>query len=190
MGRVAADAREGSDLRTRSMREAEPWPVYPSGASCMSGADRSGATRGGAKGWACKAGTVGYRSTGKEEQMESGYTDQKGRAVSRETFFGLFSESILANVIAFEEAGVPRCDLKHYVSPEGGAVLARGMLFQTPTRKRLSEEEWHVLLDTYAELVGNYFVGSLDPDRVNRIRERNHVPKKAWLIRARLRGSV
>lgn len=79
---------------------------------------------------------------------------------------------------------------EHYVGPEGGAILTKGMEFQTPTRKRLPEEDWRALLETYAKLIGDYFVGSLDPDRVNRIRERNDVPKKVSLIRARLRGSV
>jgi hypothetical protein len=46
----------------------------------------------------------------KEKRQIGGFTDQAGSPVSRDQVFVMISESMLANAIAFEEAGVPRQD--------------------------------------------------------------------------------
>jgi hypothetical protein len=43
------------------------------------------------------------------ERAISDYTDQAGNPISRDRMIAMVCESMLANVIAFEEAGVPRC---------------------------------------------------------------------------------
>ena len=112
-----------------------------------------------------------------------GYSDQRSNRVSRNEFFTMLSESILANVIAFDEAGVPRRELKQMVGPDGGTIIGRGMIFQTPVEERLSDKDGRLLFETYRELVGVYDAGRLDSDHVDRIKKRNDVPRKANVIR-------
>ncbi len=119
----------------------------------------------------------------------SDYTDQQGNPVSRDEFFTMLCESILANVIAFDEAGVPRGELRQIVGPDGGTIIGRGMIFQTPVQERLSDEDGRLLFETYREVVGDYDAGRLDSDRVDRIKERNDVPQKANVIRKTLSES-
>lgn len=119
----------------------------------------------------------------------SDYTDQRGNPVSRDEFFTMLCESILANVIAFDEAGVPRRELKQIVGPDGGTIIGRDMVFQAPVQQRLSDEDGRLLFETYRELVGDYDAGRLDLDRVDRIKERNDVPRKANVIRETLSES-
>lgn len=119
----------------------------------------------------------------------SDYADQRGNPVSRDEFFTMLCESILANVIAFDEAGVPRRELKQIVGPDGGTIIGRGMIFQTPVEERLSDEDGRLLFETYRELVSNYDAGRLGSDRVDGIKERNNVPRKANVIRGTLSES-
>jgi len=70
-------------------------------------------------------------TTGGSKQI-SKYTDQAGNPVSREQMFRMVSESMLANVIAFEEAGVSLKELKQAVGRDGGTIIGRGVVFQTP----------------------------------------------------------
>ena len=92
-----------------------------------------------------------------------------------------------ANVIAFEEAGVPRHELTQAVGRDGGTVIGRGMVLQTPIERHLSEEDGKVLFSTYSKLIGDYNVGQLDSGRVNQIKERNNVSAKVGVIRQNLR---
>ncbi len=117
------------------------------------------------------------------------HTDSRGNAVSAEEFYVLFSEGILANVIAFEEAGVPRGELEHSVDHEGGTIIGREMQIRTLSKRRLSEEDGRLFVRTYLKLIEDYLAGRLDPDRLDRLRNRDDVPKKASIIRARLRKS-
>ena len=55
--------------------------------------------------------------------MISGYTGQAGNPVNREHMFRLVCETMLANVIAFEEAGVPLQELKQSIGPDGGIII-------------------------------------------------------------------
>jgi len=67
--------------------------------------------------------------------------------------FWMVAESMLANVIAFEEAGVPLKELKQAVGRDGGAIIGRGVVFQTPIQERLSEADAKQLLERYSKLV-------------------------------------
>ncbi len=51
----------------------------------------------------------------------------------------MVSESMLANVIAFEKAGVPLRELKQAVERDGGTIIGRGVMFQTPIEQHLSD---------------------------------------------------
>ena len=101
--------------------------------------------------------------------------------------FRMVSESMLANVIAFEEAGVPLKDLKQAVGRDGGTIIGRGVIFQTPIQERLSEDDAGQLIERYSKLVGGYSKGQLDRDLINNIKLRNGVSLKISLIRSNLR---
>jgi hypothetical protein len=49
--------------------------------------------------------------------------------------FRMISESMLANVIAFEEAGVPLHELKQALGRDGGIIIGQGVVFQTPIER-------------------------------------------------------
>ncbi len=121
-----------------------------------------------------------------EEQQIGGYTDQAGNPVSREHMFRLVSESMLANVIAFEEAGVPLKELKQAVGRGGGTIVGRGVVFQTPIQGRLSEDDARQLIERYSKLVGDYSKGQLDRDLINNAKLRNNVSSKIGMIRSNL----
>ncbi len=101
--------------------------------------------------------------------------------------FRLFSESMLANVIAFEEAGVPLKELKQAVGHGGGTIIGRGVVFRTPIEKRLSEDDARQLIESYSKLVGDYSKGQLDRDLVNNVKMRGNVSSKIGMIRSNLR---
>ncbi len=122
-----------------------------------------------------------------EGEQIGGYTDQAGNPVGREHMFKLFSESMLANVIAFEEAGVPLKELKQAVGRDGGTIVGRGVVFRTPIQQRLSEDDARQLIERYSKLVGEYSKGQLDRDLINNAKLRNNVPSKVGMIRSNLR---
>jgi len=101
--------------------------------------------------------------------------------------FWLVSESMLANVIAFEEAGVPLKELKQAVGRDGGTIIGRGVVFQTPIANHLSEEDVRQLIERYSKLVGEYSKGQLDNDLINNVKLRNGVSSKVALLRRTLR---
>ncbi len=101
--------------------------------------------------------------------------------------FRLFSESMLANVIAFEEAGVPLKELKQAVGRDGGTIVGRGVVFRTPIQEHLSEDDARQLIERYSKLVGEYSKGQLDRDLINNAKLRNNVPSKVGMIRSNLR---
>ena len=101
--------------------------------------------------------------------------------------FRLILESMLANVIAFEEAGVPLRELKQAVGRDGGTIIGRGVVFQTPIEERLSEADATTLIERYSELVGDYSKGQLDRDLINNVKLRNNVSSKIRMIHSNLR---
>ena len=94
---------------------------------------------------------------------------------------------MLANVIAFEEAGVPLKELKQAVGRDGGIIIGRGVVFQTPIEERLSEDEVDQLIELYSKLVNDYNSGQLDRGLVNNIKYRNDVSSKIGLIHGSLK---
>ncbi|HKH37827.1 MAG TPA: hypothetical protein VKA82_11750 [Rubrobacter sp.] len=67
----------------------------------------------------------------------------------------MVSESVLANVIAFEEAGVPLQELKQSVGRDGGMIIGRGVVLQTSIEQYLSDEDAKSLIDSYSDLLGD-----------------------------------
>ena len=65
--------------------------------------------------------------------------------------------------------------------------MGRGVVFQTPIVRRLSEEDARLLLETYSELLDEYNADRLDRERVNNIKLRNNVSAKVGMIRENLR---
>jgi hypothetical protein len=102
--------------------------------------------------------------------------------------FRMISESMLANVIAFEEAGVPRQELNQVVGRDGGTITGRGVMFQTPIAQRLSEEDGELLFGAYSKLAADYNAGHLHAERIDRIKGQNNVHTKTGVIRMNLRG--
>jgi hypothetical protein len=127
-----------------------------------------------------------YGAGGRSKQI-SRYTDQVGNPISREHMFRLVSESMLANVIAFEEAGVPLKELKQAVGRDGGTIVGRGVVFRTPIDERLSEDDARQLIERYSKLVGDYSKAQLDREFINNVKLRNNVPSKIGMIRSNLR---
>jgi hypothetical protein len=101
--------------------------------------------------------------------------------------FRLVCESMLANVIAFEEAGVPLQELKQSVGRDGGMIIGRGVVLQTPIERHLSDEDAKSLIERYSELLGDYNAGRLDRHLINNLKLRNNVSAKVGIIRSSLR---
>jgi len=114
------------------------------------------------------------------------YTDQVGNPVSRDHMFRMVSESMLANVIAFEEAGIPLKELQQAVGRDGGTIIGRGVIFQTPIADRLTEDDARELIERYSKLVGDYSKGQLDRDLIHDVRLQNDVSSKIGVIRDNL----
>ena len=129
---------------------------------------------------------LGPDPAGGSEQIDS-YTDQVGNPVSRDQMFRMVSESMLANVIAFEEAGIPLKELNQAVGRDGGTIMGRGVVFQTPIQERPSEADARQLIERYSKLVGAYSKGQLDRDLINNVKLRNDVSFKIGMIRSNLR---
>lgn len=86
---------------------------------------------------------------------------------------------MLANVIAFEGAGVPLKDLKQAVGRDGGTIIGRGVVFRMPIEERLSEEDTRQLIERYSKLVGDYSKGQLDRHFINNVKLRNNVLRRS-----------
>ena len=119
----------------------------------------------------------------------SDFHDQQGKSIDKDELFTLMSESILANLIALDEAGIKRKDVTTVVGQDGGTVIGGGAMFQTPVTKRLSDEDGHELFNKYAELQKQYDAGLLPKERVKDLRIRNNVSKKVEAIRQSNRGN-
>lgn len=116
----------------------------------------------------------------------SGHTDQRGNPVSFNELVTQISESVLANVIALELAGVPRDEIKMVVGHDGGTVIGAGAMFQTPLVTPLSQEQGKVLRNEFSTLFLQYRRGALGADRLAQIRNRNNVDNKIDIIRQSL----
>jgi hypothetical protein len=92
--------------------------------------------------------------------------------------FRMVCESMLANVIAFEAAGVPLQELKQ--------AVGRGVVFRPPMERHLSDEDATLLIERYSKLLGDYNAGRLDRDNINN-KLRNNVSTKISMIRSNVR---
>ncbi len=101
--------------------------------------------------------------------------------------FRLVSESMLANVIAFEEAGVPLQELKQSVGRDGGMVIGRGVVLQTPIEQHLFDKDAQSLTKSYSQLLSDYQAGRLNRNHINSVKLRNNVSAKVGIIRNSLR---
>ena len=97
--------------------------------------------------------------------------------------FRMVSESMLANVIAFKEAGVSLQELRQSVGRDGGMIIGRGVVLQTPIERSLSDEDARSLIKCYSELLSDYNAGRLDRDCINNLKLRNNVHTKVGVIR-------
>lgn len=120
-------------------------------------------------------------------QQIGGYTDQLGSRVTKEHMLRLISESMLANVMAFEEAGVPLKDLKQALGRDGGIIVGRGVVFRTPIEERLSDRDAREFVKRYSGLVSEYSKNRLDHGFLDNVKLRNGVSSKVSMIRASLR---
>lgn len=107
----------------------------------------------------------------------------EGGQGNRGELMRLISEAILANVLAFDEAGVLREDMKIIVGVDGGTVMGKGLLFQTPVTHTLSEVEGRLLFETFGALLENYDEGRLGQDRIVALRGANRTTAKIESIR-------
>jgi hypothetical protein len=94
---------------------------------------------------------------------------------------------MLASVTAVEGTGVSLKELKQAVGRDGGTIIGRGVVFQTPIQERLSEDDARQLIERYSKLVNDYSKGQLDRGLINNIKLRNNVSTKVGIIRNSLR---
>ena len=111
------------------------------------------------------------------------YKDQHGNPISKEELFAQLSESILANLMVFDVAGISRKDVTMIVGVDGGTIIGGGAMFQTPVTKKLSEEDGKILFDRYADLLKQYDAGLLPANRITDIRKRSNFEHKLKSIR-------
>jgi hypothetical protein len=74
-----------------------------------------------------------------------------------------------AFVIACEVAGIPRQELTQMVGRDGGPVIGKGLVFQTPIEQCLSEEDDELFSMSFSKLIGDYNAGRSDPERIKRL---------------------
>ena len=115
--------------------------------------------------------------------MTSSFGDQQGNPLTQDELFERLSESILANVIACELAGIPRGNIKMVVGQDGGTVMGDGMVFQTPVTQRLTDEHGRQLFNAFARINADYEAGRIPEEKLEEIRERNNVANKIQAIR-------
>ncbi len=112
--------------------------------------------------------------------------DQQGNPITSTELYMMLAESILANLIAFDEAGVPRKEVNQIVGPDGGTLVGRGVMLQTPVTKKLSTEGGKQLFDTYRSLLFEYDEGKIPAERLRMIREKHRVAHKVEALRKAL----
>jgi hypothetical protein len=117
-------------------------------------------------------------------EHQGAFSDQAGNPLQLAEFMQLMAESILANLLVLEAAGVPRNETKMMVGPGGGTVVGDGLMFETPVSTRLSDEHGALLFQTFAQLLASYESGQIEQSRLAEIRKRNKVDHKLETIRA------
>lgn len=113
----------------------------------------------------------------------SRWKDQSGRPVTFDQLVDGVAEAILANLIAFDRAGVRRGEVQQIVGRDGGTHVGRGAMLQTPIVPPLTQEEGHTLFVAYRDLLNAYDRGEIAESVVADLVDRNSVEKKAQMLR-------
>jgi len=109
--------------------------------------------------------------------------DQHGRLLSDAEFIQCVAEAVAANVIAHDECGFTKDDLKVGVTPEGCIVSTTKTYFETPIPNRLTPDEYKRLGNVLASLLDAIDVKQLDAKTIERIKQENNVQEKKEAIR-------
>ena len=118
----------------------------------------------------------------------SQWTDQKGNSITFEQMIDQVSESILANLIAFDRAGITRNTIDQIIGRDGGTLIGGGAMFQTPVSSKLSEEQGKQLFEAYRKLLEAYDRGEIAESVIADITTRNNTAKKVEIIRSSMGG--
>lgn len=113
--------------------------------------------------------------------------DQQGNAVTFHQFLDMIAESILANLIAFDRAGVRRSEVQQIIGADGGTLIGAGAMFQTPVGTKMSVEEGRALFDTYRKLLEAYDRGEIAESVITSITSRNNTNRKVDMLREKLK---
>jgi hypothetical protein len=111
------------------------------------------------------------------------FTDQQGRPLTKEQFIDQLAAAIVANVIAFAEAGAPRDAVKIIIGADGGTVMSEEAIFQTPTVRRLEQPIVRDLHAAVGRLIADYEAGRLPRVRLTELRRRHNVEHKVQALR-------
>ena len=112
----------------------------------------------------------------------SNWKDQGGNPITFEQLVDQVSESILANLIALDRAGVKRGEVQQIIGKDGGTLVAKAGMFQTPLVPPLSQEQGRALFEAYRDLLGAYDRGEIAEAVVADLVQRNNVERKTQMI--------
>jgi len=115
--------------------------------------------------------------------------DQRGNPVTFDQFVDMLAESILANLIAFDRAGIRRGEIQQIIGIDGGTLIGGGAMLQTPVTQSMTEEQGRALFDSYKRLLESYDRGEIAESVVADITARNNTDKKTEMLRNNLRGN-
>jgi hypothetical protein len=114
--------------------------------------------------------------------------DQHGNSVTFDQFVDMLSESILANLIAFDRAGIRRGGVEQIIGKDGGTLIGAGAMLQTPVQETMTDEQGRALFDSYKKLLEAYDRGEIAQSVVADITSRNNTDNKTQMLRNHLRG--
>ena len=116
------------------------------------------------------------------------WTDQHGKPVTFDQFVDQLAESILANLIAFDRAGIPRSDVEQIIGKDGGTLIGGGAMFQTPVETTMSDEEGRALFDSYKALLEAYDRGEIAESVIADLTDRNNTQRKVDMLLKHMGG--
>ncbi len=119
----------------------------------------------------------------------SDWTDQHGNTVTFEQLIDQISESILANLIAFDRAGISRNQIQQIIGSDGGTLIGGGAMLQTPVASRLTQDQGKELFMSYKRLLEAYDRGEIATSVVDDLTTRNNTTKKTEMIIRHVRGT-
>jgi hypothetical protein len=114
-------------------------------------------------------------------------TDQRGNPVTFDQFIDQISESILANLIAFDRAGISRNDIDQIIGRDGGTLIGGGAMFQTPVNAPLTEAQGRQLFEGIRSSL-KPMIAERFPSQLSLITARNNTAKKTELIKKQVGG--